>query len=55
MQQAWLAFVKDPNVGLLEYGWPEFNASSVSLIQLGVKGNVSTILTPGDSYDDGCT
>jgi cholinesterase len=54
MQKAWLAFVKDPYTGLLEYGWPEFNASSKSLVQLGYEGNVSAIIVTGNTYDTGC-
>lgn len=55
MQQAWLAFVKDPVGGLLEYGWPKFNESTVSLVKLGSEGNVSAVLALGDAYDKGCT
>lgn len=54
MQQAWLAFVRNPQRGLLEYGWPLFNESTNSLVQLGLLGNISAVLAPGDKYDAGC-
>lgn len=55
MQRAWLAFVKDPARGLLEHGWPMFNESTLSLVRLGLEGNVSAVLASGDAYDKGCT
>lgn len=54
MQQAWLAFVRDPQRGLLEYGWPTFNETTNSLVELGLLGNVSAVLAPGNAYDAGC-
>lgn len=54
MQQAWLAFVKNPNEGLRNYGWPVFNATTKSLIQLGLQNNVSAVVTSGNAYDAGC-
>jgi cholinesterase len=54
MQQAWLAFVKDPRAGLLKYGWPVFNGSTESLVQLGLEGNASAVFTSGDAFDAGC-
>lgn len=54
MQQAWLSFVKDPQQGLLKYGWPRFHETTKSLVQLGLEGNVSAIIAAGNTFDAGC-
>ncbi|KAJ3557787.1 hypothetical protein NP233_g11658 [Leucocoprinus birnbaumii] len=35
MQSAWVAFARDPQKGLSNFGWPAYNPTSQSLVQLG--------------------
>lgn len=35
MQSAWVAFARDPQKGLSNFGWPMYNPTSDSLVQLG--------------------
>ncbi|KAF5354783.1 hypothetical protein D9756_005569 [Leucocoprinus leucothites] len=42
MQNAWVAFARDPQEGLLNFGWPNYSPASQSLIQLGNFYNLSS-------------
>lgn len=35
VQGAWVAFARDPVNGLHNYGWPTFDPTTASLVQLG--------------------
>jgi len=35
MQRAWVAFARDPQKGLSNFGWPAYNPATDSLVQLG--------------------
>lgn len=39
VQQAWVAFARDPTRGLSNYGWPTYNPTTASLVQLGNPAN----------------
>ena len=54
MQQAWLSFVKDPQKGLSQYGWPLYNGTTRSLVQLGYQKNASAVLALGGAFDQTC-
>jgi hypothetical protein len=43
MQNAWVAFARDPTKGLLNYGWPLYNADP--------KSNASTLVELGGFYN----
>ncbi len=54
MQQAWLSFVKDPVRGLSTYGWPKYNGTTESLVQLGLKGKDTAVFAMGMAFDQSC-
>jgi hypothetical protein len=43
MQSTWVAFARDPAKGLLDYGWPLYNAST--------KSNATTLMELGGFYN----
>ncbi|KAF2678095.1 alpha/beta-hydrolase [Lentithecium fluviatile CBS 122367] len=52
-QAAWAAFVRDPEKGLVEYGWSMYDPIGETLVKLG-NGSVGAVFTLGDVFDDGC-
>ena len=54
IQGAWAAFAKDPDNGLVDYGWPKYNPNSTSLLQLGLNGTVGPNLINPSQYDSLC-
>lgn len=54
MQGAWAAFGRDPQYGLAEYGWPSYNLSTSSLVELAPENRpVGEVVDPA-VYDDRC-
>jgi hypothetical protein len=55
MQGAWVSFARDPTRGLVNYGWPTYQASTSSLAVLGnSKNETGVTFVTGTSVDTGC-
>jgi len=55
VQGAWVAFARDPQKGLVNYGWPLYNPTTVSVAQLGNVFNQTGVLFGlGTLLDLGC-
>ncbi|KAL2702622.1 hypothetical protein AAEP93_006920 [Penicillium crustosum] len=54
MQGAWVAFAKDPCMGLSEYGWPPFSFDEPTLINLALNNTVEAIFTSASPWDTSC-
>ncbi|KAH8697482.1 putative carboxylesterase [Talaromyces proteolyticus] len=54
MRKAWTTFAKDPVNGLVQYGFPEYNANGNTLIQLAINNETSPNPTNPAQYDTGC-
>lgn len=54
MQKAWVAFVKDPQNGLIELGWPQYVEQEGTLVRLGYGGALTPDFVKGDTYDGLC-
>lgn len=54
MQGGWVAFAKDPVNGLIEYGWPQYQANGTTLIQLGKNDMALTTFNNSQAYNTGC-
>ena len=56
VQSAWVAFARDPVNGLINFGWPTYNPTTSTLVQLGNAGNeTGVVFTTGTAFDSGCT
>ncbi|GIZ45428.1 hypothetical protein CKM354_000859500 [Cercospora kikuchii] len=53
-QSAWAAFARDPENGLLEYGWPKYVPSEETLIELGREGTTEAVFVAGDKFQGMC-
>lgn len=55
VQRAWVAFARDPQQGLLNFGWPMYNPNTTSLAQLGNFFNqTGVVFTQGNLLDFVC-
>jgi hypothetical protein len=56
MQAAWVAFARDPQKGLSNFGWPAYSPTSESLVQLGNFFNLSSAtFGKGTDIDFACS
>ncbi|KAF8521221.1 carboxylesterase [Hysterangium stoloniferum] len=55
VQGAWVSFARDPQHGLVNYGWPLYNPDTNSLALLGSSDNqTGVVFSSGSSYDSDC-
>ena len=54
MRGAWAAFVSDPEHGLRDYGWPEYNPSTESLVRLAYMNSTGLDVAFPKAYDGVC-
>jgi len=54
MQGAWTAFARDPVNGLTKHGWPMYDVTKPTLIELGKDNHTTADFAKGDAYDAAC-
>lgn len=55
MQQAWVAFARDPKKGLKKFGWPEFDLEKKTLIRLGYGNSPKPDFVLPEVYSRNCS
>lgn len=56
VQSAWVAFARDPQKGLLDFGWPMYDPNTNTLAQIGNPANQTGIVfTSGTQIDLTCS
>jgi cholinesterase len=55
MQNAWLAFAKDPVNGLSEFGWPQFELGKKTLVRLGFENSPEPDFVRPKAYSGNCS
>ncbi|KAG8160571.1 hypothetical protein KVR01_010107 [Diaporthe batatas] len=51
---AWASFARDPAKGLLDYGWPAYDATGNTLVQLGLDGSAEPQFADPGVFDSAC-
>ncbi|QDS72608.1 hypothetical protein FKW77_001629 [Venturia effusa] len=51
---AWTIFAKDPQVGLIKFGWPEYDADKPTVISLGGRNDASVKFVHRQALDASC-
>lgn len=54
MMGAWASFARDPAKGLLDYGWPVYDATGNTLVQLALDGSAEPQFAGPSVYDSRC-
>jgi len=54
MRHAWAEFAKDPVNGLTKLGWPTYEQSGKTLVQLGLQNNTDAVFEYNKVYDEKC-
>ncbi|KAI1854333.1 hypothetical protein JX265_012502 [Neoarthrinium moseri] len=54
MMGAWAAFARDPVQGLAEYGWPSYETSRETLVELALENNLQPVFVDPQVYDAAC-
>lgn len=54
MMGAWAAFARNPAQGLLDYGWPQYDPTSETLVELALNNSAAPQFVSPSLYDSSC-